>query len=187
MAGGTAAGAGARWRGDRGHGHDARAVIARVQAWFGALTGRERGMVSLALALALLVGVGQGVLLPLRHAWLAARDDHVLALARSARLLRQLAETQPRARITSHPDAARLMAGAARTGVRLQPPVPQGNGFALAGQGPSAAVLAWLESLRDQGLMVRRVALVPLAEGGVSCEARVVPAGGFDRLSPNGE
>lgn len=142
-------------------------------------------MVSLALGLALAIALAQGVLVPLTRAWLAARDAHAMVMARSARVLGQLAQLPPRG--AERPlDPAQLLRSAAQAGVQLAPPVVQGDGLALAGQGPTAAVLAWLESLRAQGLVVRRLALNPLPEGGLACEAWVVPAGGLDKRGPNG-
>lgn len=160
-------------------------MIGRLRSWFQALTARERGMVSLALGLALMIALAQGVVVPLCRAWLAARDAHALAMVRSARVLHDLAEIPPRAALRPI-DEGRLTRGAAQAGVHLAPPLAQGDGLALSGQGTSAAVLAWLESLRDQGVVVRRLSLTPLPGGGLACEVGVVPAGGFDRLSPNG-
>ncbi|GHC88815.1 type II secretion system protein GspM [Novosphingobium pokkalii] len=160
-------------------------MIARLRAWFAALTARERSMVSLALGLALAIALAQGVVVPLCRAWLAARDTHALAMARSARLLHDLAEIPPPMALRPV-DVVRLTRRAAQAGVHLAPPLAQGDGLALSGQGTSAAVLAWLESLHDQGAVVRRLTLNPVPGGGLACEVGVVPAGGFDKLSPNG-
>jgi general secretion pathway protein M len=136
-------------------------MIARLRAWFAALTARERGMVSLALGLALAIALAQGVVVPLCRAWLAARDTHALAMARSARLLHDLAEIPPPMALRPV-DVVRLTRRAAQAGVHLAPPLAQGDGLALSGQGTSAAIFTWLESLRDQGVVVRRLTLTPL-------------------------
>jgi hypothetical protein len=107
-----------------------------------------------------------------------------MATARSARVLAQLAH-MPRGGPAQPLDPARLVRDATQAGVQLAPPVAQGGGLALAGQGPRAAVLGWLESLGARGLVVRRLALSPLPEGALAFEAGVVPVEGMDKLGPN--
>ncbi len=151
-------------------------MMARVQAWLATLTARERGMVSLAAGLAMALALAQGVLVPLAQAWQAARAQHQAAAQRSAHLLRQLADLDDGAGAPAKIDPGRLVALAGQGGVSLAPAEAQGSSVRLVGQGLSGAVLAWLESLRGQGLIVQQVTLAPLPEGGVSVDVRVIVA-----------
>lgn len=148
-------------------------MMARIQAWLATLTARERGMVSLAVGLALALALAQGALVPLAQAWQAARAQHHATAQRSAHLLRQLADLDGVTRPATKVDPGRLVALAGQGGVSLAPAETQGLSLRLVGQGSSRAVLAWLESLRGQGVVVQQVTLAPLPEGGVSVDVRL--------------
>ena len=150
-------------------------MIARGKAWYAALTARERGMVQIAVGLALVLALAEGVLVPLGRGWIAARAEHAAASEAGARIMRQLAELGPARERGAPAEAGRMVADAGQAGVQLAPPEMQGKQRLVQGQGASGAVLAWLDGLDRQGFIVCRLALTPLPEGGVSVQAWLEP------------
>lgn len=151
-------------------------MIGQVRTWYGGLTGRERGLVSIAAGLALAVVLVFGVVLPLGRAHDAAHVRHRQAVEASSRLLAQLAALEAPAsrRATLAGPVAQIIAASADiAGFVLQSNQPRGadsTAIVVPTARPSAA-LAWLDTLAGQGIVLESLTVTPAADGSVAVNA----------------
>jgi general secretion pathway protein M len=144
--------------------------------WFGGLTTRERGLVTVAAGLALVVVLVFGLILPLGRAHDAAHVRHRQAIESSSRLLAQLAALEAPAtrRATLVGPVSQMVAASADSaGFVLQSNQPRGAEATLIvvpTARPSAA-LAWLDTLAAQGIVLEGLTMTPAADGSVSVNA----------------
>lgn len=159
-------------------------MIARVRIWYTGLTARERVLVSIAGALAAILVMVYGVVLPLGRAHDRAHLRHRAAVEASARVLAQLAALEapaPRApaQASAAPVTQVVAASADAAGFVLQTNQPQGNDTAvivIANASP-AAVLAWLDGLTGSGLVIESLTMTPAADGSVAVNASLRRSG----------
>jgi len=135
-------------------------VIGSVRAWFAALTLREKRLVLVALALALLTFFWFGLIRPIGDALASAKarhNDAVVRLAETERALRVLAEMQRnRPAPLAAPLEVVIRERAAAAGFTLANLVPApGNGVQvqLASARP-AALFGWIGALEEDGILV---------------------------------
>lgn len=149
-------------------------MMQRLNAWYIALTQRERVLVSIAGALAALVLLVYGLVLPLGHALDAATTRHRETTERSGRIVAGLemlkrVPAARSARIAGPVDQAAL-ASAQEAGFVVQSRELRGADMvvlAIASARPSA-VLAWLDGVERKGLTVEQVTMTPAPDGSVS-------------------
>jgi len=154
----------------------------RVRTWYGGLTERERWLVAIAAALAAVVVMVFGIVLPLGRAHDAAHVRHRAAVEASGRVLAQLAALEapaPERPALAGPVAQVVASSADSAGFVLQSNQPRGNDAALVvipTARPSAA-LAWIDSLAAQGVVLESLAMSPAPDGSVSVNATLRRAG----------
>lgn len=152
-------------------------MIARAFAWYLGLTRRERVLVAIAAALAALVLLAYGLVLPLDRALHASVVRHREAVERSGRLTAMLAELDKPAAgraATAVGPVDQLVATSAETaGMVIQSNQAQGNDAAtVAITGASATgALRWLDGLSAQGIAVAALTMTPAADGSVALNA----------------
>lgn len=139
---------------------------------YGAMTRRERVLVGVAAALTGLVVLVYGVVLPMGRAFDAADARHAEATVRAGRLIaamRQLDAPPPR-KAASGPVDRLVAASAEQAGLVLQSNQPHGEGETqvVVPAAPAAAVLAWLDALGAQGLVVDALTVSPSPSGTVA-------------------
>lgn len=151
-------------------------MIERLRLWHGALTPRERVLVAIAAALAV-VTLGWGVAIAMR----AATDS---AASRYDRAVRALAETRARvaalrdlagAPMPGEPIDAVLRQRALSAGFTLSADAPDGEGavaFAIASARPSA-LFPWLATIERDGLVIQRFSVSDNGNGTVAVRATV--------------
>ncbi|MDE2562379.1 MAG: type II secretion system protein M [Sphingomonadales bacterium] len=158
-------------------------MIARLSAWYLGLTLRERVLVSLAAALAALVLLVYGIVLPVGHGLDNAAERHDEVVQRSGHLmaaLDQLAAPAPKASAaTSGPVDQLVAASAQAAGFVLQSNQAQGDDAALVSiiGAPPRAALGWLDDLGAEGLSIEALTVTPSPEGTVSLNATIRRAG----------
>lgn len=151
-------------------------MIARLSAWYLGLTGRERVLVSVAGGLAALVLLVYGIVLPVGNALDAAARRHGETVLRTGQLMEtldELAKPAPKAVSAGAPVDQLVATSAQGAGFVLQSNQPQGtDATQIAIPGAQATlVLAWLETLTQQGLSVEALTLTPAPDGSVSVSA----------------
>ena len=151
-------------------------MIGRARLWFGELTQRERGLVTIALGLVASLLLVFGVIFPLGAAHDAAHIRHSAATQASARLLAQLAALEapaPQRSTIAGPLAQVVAVSADSAGFVLQSNQPRGNDATLVVV-PTArppAALAWLDGLAAQGIVLENLTMTPAADGSVAVNA----------------
>lgn len=158
-------------------------MMQRLNAWYIALTQRERVMVSIAAALAALVLLVYGLVLPLGHALDAATARHREVTDRAGRILAglEMLKRAPSARSAglAGPVDQAAEASAQEAGFVVQSRERRGADvvvLAIASARPSA-VLAWLDSVERIGLTVEQVTMTPAPDGSVSVSVALRKAG----------
>ena len=151
-------------------------MILRVRSWYIGLTERERWLVAIAAGLAALVLLIFGIVLPLGRAHDAAHVRHAAAVEVSSRLLAQLAALEapaPERSVIVGPVAQLVASSADSAGLVLQSNQPRGNDATLIviPTARPAGVLAWIDSLAAQGVVLESLAMTPAADGSVSVNA----------------
>lgn len=153
-------------------------MIARVRAWYAALTARERVLVAIAAAFAGLIVLIYGVVLPVGHAFDAADARHVASVQRTERLtvalrLLDARPASPAARAGTGPVEQTVAAGAEQAGFVLQSNQPRGGdmtAIAIASARPGP-LFAWLDALADTGVIVDTLTMTPAPDGSVAVNA----------------
>ncbi|QCI94505.1 type II secretion system protein GspM [Novosphingobium sp. EMRT-2] len=159
-------------------------MIARVRAWYAALTARERTLVTIAGALAGLIVLIYGIVLPVGRAFDATDARHVASVQRTERLmaaLRLLDERPagPASRAAAGSVEQVVAASAEQAGFVLQSNQPRGGDMtaiviASARPGP---VLAWLDALAGMGVIVDTLTMTPAPDGSVAVNATLRRSG----------
>lgn len=159
-------------------------MIVPVQAWYAGLTARERTLVAIAGALAGLIVLIYGIVLPVGRAFDAADARHVASVLRTERLmaaLRLLDErpASPVARAGTGPVEQAVAASAEQAGFVLQSNQPRGGDttaivIASARPGP---VFAWFDALADAGVIVDTLTMTPAPDGSVAVNATLRRSG----------
>jgi len=151
------------------------AVWTPVRDWYGALTARERVLVSIAGALVALLVLIYGVVLPLGAAHDKAHDRHRAAVEVSGRVLAGLEALQdaPPTTAAAGPVAQAVAQFAEAEGLVLQANEPRGNDVAvvIVPTAAAGAALGFLDQLRRQGIVAEQVTITPAADGSVSVNA----------------
>jgi type II secretory pathway component PulM len=148
---------------------------ALVSTWLAGLTPRERVLVLTALAIAGALLLVYGIALPLAGAYSAAHERHRHVVEQSARVLAALdsIEHAPRATALALPLDRAVSASADKAGVVLQSVQPRGANEAvvmLAGARP-VSVLAWLDALPREGIVVSQATMTPGPDGSLAVSA----------------
>jgi len=149
-------------------------AFAPLRQWFAALSRREQVLVGMAAALAGVLLLVYGLILPLGDAHDNAHVRHreaVLAAGSVMAGLEQLENTPEPA--PGGPVAQAAAQIAQSEGLVLQSNEPRGNGAAVVIV-PTAApgsALAFLDMLRRQGIVAEQVTITPSADGSVSLNA----------------
>lgn len=148
---------------------------ARFTAWLAGLTARERVLVVAALAIAGAILLIYGIVLPLAGAYSAARERHGHVVEQSARVIAALdaIDHAPRMVVLALPLDRAVAASADKAGVALQSVQPRGNTEAvvmLTGARP-ASVLAWLDVLPREGIVVSQATMTPAPDGSLAVSA----------------
>lgn len=152
-------------------------MIVKASAWYLGLTLRERVLVSLAGALAALVLLVYGIVLPVGHGLDRAAQRHGETVQRTGQLmavLDQLAAPASKAPAAGSGPVDQLVAASAQAaGLVLQSNQAQGSGAALVSitGAPPRAALGWLDALADQGLSIEALTVTPAPDGTVSLNA----------------
>jgi general secretion pathway protein M len=151
-------------------------MIVRVRNWYTALTRREQVMVGSAGAIAALVVVVYGIVLPLGTALDDAALRHSAAVERSGRLLAQVEALKvpaPKAAAAAGPVDQQVAASAEAAGFVLQSNQPRGADVTVivVPTARASAALGWLDSLAAQGVVVDTLTMTPAADGSVSVKA----------------
>jgi general secretion pathway protein M len=148
-----------------------------LRVWFLARTPRERWLILLMLAIALVVLSWLLVARPLVAGLEAARTRHAAAVQRHGAILAQLAQLENAPRVSveaaSAPLALRIADSATRAGVRLGGSEPRGASSVVVSiaAGPPTTALAWLRQLEAQGISVRELTISPAGQGSVTISA----------------
>jgi general secretion pathway protein M len=158
-------------------------MMQRVSAWYIGLTQRERALVGVAGALAALVVVVYGIVLPLGGALDDAALRHREATERAGRITAGLEALKraPVARAAALAGPVEQVAGASaqEAGFVVQSNQRRGSDVAvlvIPTARPSAA-LAWLDALASQGLAVEQLTMTPAPDGTVSINVTLRKAG----------
>lgn len=158
-------------------------MMQRLNAWYIALTQRERVLVGIASALAALVLLVYGLVLPLGNALDAATTRHREVTARAGRIVDglEMLKRAPAARAVglAGPVDQAAVASAQEAGFVVQSKERRGADMAvlaIATARPSA-VLAWLDSIDRIGLTVEQVTMTPAPDGSVSVNVTLRKAG----------
>ncbi|MCA1661152.1 MAG: type II secretion system protein M [Novosphingobium sp.] len=156
--------------------------MGRVRTWYGGLTERERWLVAVAAGLAAAVILVFGIVLPLGRAHDAAHVRHAAAVEASSRLLAQLAALEapaPQRSVLAGPVAQVVASSADNAGFVLQSNQPRGNDATLIviPTARPSGVLAWIDSLAEQGVVLESLAMTPAADGSVSVNATLRRSG----------
>jgi general secretion pathway protein M len=157
-------------------------MIARLTTWYAGLTARERVLVTVAGALAALIMLVYGIVMPLGSAWDDAAQRHASTVERAGRVLAgldALKRPAPKSAAGGGPFDQQVAASAEAAGLVLQSSQPRGSdvvAIAIAtARGP--ATLAWLDALAAQGIGVESLTVSPAADGTVSVNATLRRAG----------
>lgn len=157
-------------------------MIARVTTWYAGLTGRERVLVTVAGALAAVVVLVYGIVVPVGSAWDEAAQRHAASVERAGRVLAgldALKRPAPKSAAGAGPVDQQVAASAEAAGLVIQSSQPRGFdvvAIAIAtARGP--ATLAWLDALAAQGIGVESLTVTPAADGTVSVNATLRRAG----------
>lgn len=158
-------------------------MIARLSAWYLALTMRERVLVSVAGALAALVLLVYAIVLPVGHGLDRAAQRHGEAVLRSGQLMAALDELDapaPKAAAAASGPVDQLVAASAQAaGFVLQSNQAQGSDAAQVSitSAPARAALGWLDALGGEGLSIEALTVTPAPDGTVSLNATIRRAG----------
>ena len=149
--------------------------VARFTTWLGGLTARERVLVVAALAIAGAILLSYGIVLPLAGSYSVARERHQRVVEQSARVIAALdaIDHAPRLAVLALPLDGAVAASAEHVGVALQSVQPRGNTEAvvtLTGARP-ASVLAWLDALPREGIVVSQATMTPAPDGSLAVSA----------------
>lgn len=158
-------------------------MIGKASAWYLGLTLRERVLVGIAGALAALVLLVYGIVLPVGHGLDRAAQRHGETVLRTGRLmaaLDQLDAPAPSAAKAANGPVDQLVSTSAQAaGFVLQSNQAQGSDGAqvtITGA-PARAVLGWLDALAGEGLSVAALTVTPAPDGTVSLNATIRRAG----------
>lgn len=151
-------------------------MILRLQSWYTGLTGRERLLVTVAGALAALIVLIYGIVMPVGTALDDAANRHAAAIERSGRLLAQveaLKAPPPQAATGAGPVDQQVAASAEAAGFVIQSNQPRGSDSTVivVPTARASAALAWLDSLAGQGVVVDTLTITPAADGSVAVNA----------------
>lgn len=151
----------------------------QVSTWYIGLTRRERVLVSIGGALAAVILLVYGIVLPVGNALDAAATRHREATERAGRITAGSAALKraPAARTAALAGPVEQIAGASaqEAGFVVQSNERRGSDMAvlvIPTARPSAA-LAWLDALGGQGLAVEQITLTPAPDGTVSINVTV--------------
>lgn len=151
----------------------------QVSTWYIGLTRRERVLVSIGGALAAVILLVYGIVLPVGNALDAAATRHREATERAGRITAGIAALKraPAARTAALAGPVEQIAGASaqEAGFVVQSNERRGSDMAvlvIPTARPSAA-LAWLDALGGQGLAVEQIILTPAPDGTVSINVTV--------------
>lgn len=151
----------------------------QVSTWYIGLTRRERVLVSIGGALAAVILLVYGIVLPVGNALDAAATRHREATERAGRVTSGIAALKraPVARTAALAGPVEQIAGASaqEAGFVVQSNERRGSDMAvlvIPTARPSAA-LAWLDALGGQGLAVEQITLTPAPDGTVSINVTV--------------
>lgn len=145
-----------------------------LNVWYGGLTARERGLVSVAGGLVASIVLVYGIVLPVGTALDDAADRHRNATERAGRIEAQIAalKAAPAGKTALLAGPVEQIAGASaqEAGFVVQSNQRRGSDMAvilIPTARPSAA-LAWLDGLMAQGLAVEQLTMTPAPDGSVS-------------------
>jgi general secretion pathway protein M len=158
-------------------------MMQRMTAWYIGLTTRERILVSVAGALAALIVLIYGIVLPVGNALDKAAVRHREATERAGRIAAGIdvlkRAPQGRAAVASGP-VEQIAAGSAQeAGFVVQSNQKRGADMAVLviPTARPSAVLAWLDGLAGQGLAVEQVTMTPAPDGSVAVNVTLRKAG----------
>jgi general secretion pathway protein M len=158
-------------------------MIARVQAWYTGLTTRERTLVTIAGALAGLIVLIYGIVLPVGRAFDAADSRHVASVQRTERLMAALRLLDARPAGPASRTGTGPVAGGrrqCRTGwvcaAINQPRGSDTTAIVIASARP-AGVFAWLDALAGTGVIVDTLTVTPVPDGSVAVNATLRRSG----------
>ena len=151
----------------------------QVSTWYIGLTRRERVLVSIGGALAAVILLVYGIVLPVGNALDAAATRHREATERAGRITAGIAALKraPADRTAALAGPVEQIAGASaqEAGFVVQSNERRGSDMAvlvIPTARPSAA-LAWLDALGGQGLAVEQITLTPAPDGTVAINVTV--------------
>jgi general secretion pathway protein M len=154
-------------------------MMAAIRAWYYALSHREQVLLGVAGALAALVVLILGIILPSLAAIDRAKIAHDEAVQRRGRIeatVDAALAQKPSGRVTGGADIALIVTqGAAEKGfdlVKSANATPGQMTFRMD-QARAPALLAWLTELESQGVAVSSVTLRGGANGSVTVEAQL--------------
>lgn len=155
-------------------------MIAAFNLWWDAKAPRERWLLGIAGALAAIVLLVFGIIMPLQRAINSANEAHAIAIDRQAGIAARVAairdlERQPRAATTAtqaNLDIAIAQAAAER-GFTLARSTAQGpNAVDMAISNARApALIAWLADLESAGIIAADLTMRPNADGTIAMTA----------------
>lgn len=151
-------------------------MIARISVWYVALNPRERVLVTVAGALAGLVLLVYGIILPVGNAVDAAALRHAATVERSGRLLTEMKALKapaPVSQAQAGPIDQQVAASAESAGFVLQSNQPRGNDVTVIviPTARPATALGWLDGLTEQGVVIEALTMTPSPDGTVSLNA----------------
>lgn len=154
-------------------------MIAAVRLWFAALSRREQWLVGLAAALAALVLLIFGILLPGMSVMEKAKIAHEEAVQRRGRIEATVAAAlsqKPRSAVAASADIDLVVVqGAAEKGfdlIKSTNATPGQISFRID-QARAPALVAWLAELESQGVEVRTMTLRSNSGGSVVVDAQM--------------
>lgn len=154
-----------------------------MMVWYIGVTLRERILVSVAGALAALIVLIYGIVLPVGNALDEAAVRHREATERAGRIAAGIdmlkRAPQGRAAVVSGPVEQVAAGSAQEAGFVVQSNQKRGADMAVLviPTARPSAVLAWLDGLAGQGLAVEQVTMTPAPDGSVAVNVTLRKAG----------
>ena len=154
-----------------------------MMVWYIGVTLRERILVSVAGALAALIVLIYGIVLPVGNALDEAAVRHREATERAGRIAAGIdmlkRAPQGRAAVVSGPVEQVAAGSAHEAGFVVQSNQKRGADMAVLviPTARPSAVLAWLDGLAGQGLAVEQVTMTPAPDGSVAVNVTLRKAG----------
>lgn len=158
-------------------------MIAALRNWFVGLGRREQLLVTAMLAIAVPLLVWLLIYRPVDQALVAAKERHLLAVDRHARIAMRASALERGAGLASRAPTGELALivaeSAAQAGVPLAANTAQGPARVSISitSGQARAIMKWLQELEARAITIEDLRMAPGADGSIAMSAQLAKGG----------